>query len=446
MSQFVLSSFLSKDSFALEKPLGLPKAPPKNAYTQDNAKKFNDFLKQEPKEISNDQTNTEKKQYHTESKHNILKKENELPSKEASHLNHSDNIIEVTENISHHIQEISKQLESHGLSFDTKTLENIIEDFLQIQTDESFTKQDIFSAFQEFLTHHSDFMVLVQYNEQEQSTEETLNLIFENEIFQNILEEKSNISHATSPLVNMNIPYDVQNDHLRKQPIESEMIQEASENVTLNASDQENGLIQEVTSIAPEENSEKPTIIPQENTALPEASTDSPPPSFTLNDPEIKSQIQQTNLSAIEKNQNIILSKIPLDDTLSVALYRPIDNPDKIGINLEPAGMGEAELIIEHKDQQVIAIIRSEKADILDMLRKEAASLEKNLMEQGLDLAGGSLQFEQNNASFSQENKEESENLFAHNTLSPSQEAPQKRESYEMLQGAPLSDGVNILV
>ena len=48
--------------------------------------------------------------------------------------------------------------------------------------------------------------------------------------------------------------------------------------------------------------------------------------------------------------------------------------------------MGEAELVIETKDNAVTAVIRSEKADVLDMIRKETASLERHLRDAGIDL------------------------------------------------------------
>lgn len=113
----------------------------------------------------------------------------------------------------------------------------------------------------------------------------------------------------------------------------------------------------------------------------------------------------QNNLQNLTQTQNVqiqkateaqILSQIPLDNKLTLNIVKDISNPNKIGINLEPAGMGEVELVIENnKENAVIAVLRSDKPEILDQLRKEAASLERYLTEAGLDLGGNGLSFEQ---------------------------------------------------
>lgn len=107
----------------------------------------------------------------------------------------------------------------------------------------------------------------------------------------------------------------------------------------------------------------------------------------------ILTHAQQTIHNVKEVNQ-LISHSIPLENNVSLIVTRHKDTPEKIGINLEPAGMGEAELIIENKDNAVVAIVRSEKPETLDMIRKESASLEKYLQESGLNLSGGGLQFE----------------------------------------------------
>jgi hypothetical protein len=97
----------------------------------------------------------------------------------------------------------------------------------------------------------------------------------------------------------------------------------------------------------------------------------------------------------IENTQSEVVAQIPLQNDLSLNITKDSDNPNKIGINLEPAGMGEVELVIENnKDNSVIAIIRSDKPEILDQLRKETASLERYLSEAGLNLGGNGLGFE----------------------------------------------------
>lgn len=94
-------------------------------------------------------------------------------------------------------------------------------------------------------------------------------------------------------------------------------------------------------------------------------------------------------------NQPEMVAKIPLQNDLSLTITKDSDNLNKIGINLEPAGMGDVELVIENnKDNSVIAIIRSDKPEILEQLRKESASLERYLSDAGLNLGGNGLGFE----------------------------------------------------
>ncbi len=103
--------------------------------------------------------------------------------------------------------------------------------------------------------------------------------------------------------------------------------------------------------------------------------------------------IPQINIQ--KSSQPEVIAQIPLQNDLSLNITKDSDNPNKIGINLEPAGMGDVELVIENnKDNSVIAIIRSDNPEILEQLRKETASLERYLSEAGLNLGGNGLGFE----------------------------------------------------
>ncbi len=116
----------------------------------------------------------------------------------------------------------------------------------------------------------------------------------------------------------------------------------------------------------------------------------------SFNNTTIQTQQQTTQHIHIQKASNIeIVTQIPLKNDMFVNITKDVDNPNKIGINLEPAGMGEVELVIENnRDNAVIAIIRSDKPEILEQLRKESASLERFLNEAGLNLGSSGLGFE----------------------------------------------------
>lgn len=108
-------------------------------------------------------------------------------------------------------------------------------------------------------------------------------------------------------------------------------------------------------------------------------------------------------------SQAEVIAQIPLQNNFSLAITKDSDNPNKIGINLEPAGMGNVELVIENnKDNSVTAIIRSDKPEILDQLRKETASLERYLNEAGLNLGGNGLGFEHKSQNNNDDNKKPS--------------------------------------
>ena len=111
----------------------------------------------------------------------------------------------------------------------------------------------------------------------------------------------------------------------------------------------------------------------------------------------LSNPLHNVHISVSEEHktkENIISVQIPLDKNMILHVTHFKDKPEQIGINLEPAGLGKAELIIENHDNMVTAIIRSDKIEVLDLIRKEAPSLERHLNNSGLNLTGGSLRFE----------------------------------------------------
>jgi Flagellar hook-length control protein FliK len=112
---------------------------------------------------------------------------------------------------------------------------------------------------------------------------------------------------------------------------------------------------------------------------------------FTVN----QSFNNNTYIQIEKASQPEVITQLPLKDNMSLSITKDIENDNKIGINLEPAGMGNVELVIEtNKDNAVTAVIRSDKPEILEQLRKESASLERYLTEAGLNLGGQGLGFE----------------------------------------------------
>ena len=102
-----------------------------------------------------------------------------------------------------------------------------------------------------------------------------------------------------------------------------------------------------------------------------------------------------------------MIAQMPLNNEVTLNITKDANNAHKISINLEPAGMGEVELVIENnKDNAVMAVIRSDKPEILEQLRKETASLEQYLSEAGLDLGSAGLGFEQKSQDDTQQNQD----------------------------------------
>ncbi|MEM6602439.1 MAG: flagellar hook-length control protein FliK [Pseudomonadota bacterium] len=171
--------------------------------------------------------------------------------------------------------------------------------------------------------------------------------------------------------------------------------------------------------------------------------------------PETVTLIKEAELPANSLNQintqqqtlaktEIKLATIPLKDNVTLTVTRSADAPSKIGINLEPAGMGEAELVIESRDNSVAAIIRSDKPEILDMIRKEAASLEKYLTEAGIDLAGGQLQFERQESNGKSGSQDEIQNFALNDADSQQTPINTQNNIYQTLGNLQISDGVDV--
>ena len=125
-------------------------------------------------------------------------------------------------------------------------------------------------------------------------------------------------------------------------------------------------------------------------------------------------QIQIQKLPQIE-----LIAQLPLQNDISLNITKDIDNDNKIGINLEPAGMGSVELTIEtNKDNAVTAVIRSDKPEILEQLRKESASLERYLTEAGLNLGGNGLSFEHKQQQDDNQNSDNKSNQMLNASIS----------------------------
>ena len=122
-----------------------------------------------------------------------------------------------------------------------------------------------------------------------------------------------------------------------------------------------------------------------------------PTENFTLplpSDINVKTAENTAIKTVLKPEQTRQVANIPLAPGLSLQVARSGD--DKVTINLDPAGAGSADLIVEtdHKGA-VTAIIRSDRQDVLDALRKETFILQKAFEEAGLNLAGGGLDFRQ---------------------------------------------------
>jgi len=178
-----------------------------------------------------------------------------------------------------------------------------------------------------------------------------------------------------------------------------------------------------------------------------EAKADMP----SLSDLNTNNNLAQQQLNnaqnTIQRNHaELKIATIPLKDNISMVVTKSPENPNKIGINLEPAGMGEAELVIETKDNVVTAVVRAEKTDILDMIRKETASLERHLKEAGIDLGGGNLQFEQQNSNDNAgENSEKTRISAAFEDNPITNNAPTAPETiYQTLSSLDISKGIDV--
>ena len=75
------------------------------------------------------------------------------------------------------------------------------------------------------------------------------------------------------------------------------------------------------------------------------------------NNPVPENMLVHTHSAHYDKNHGTekisfsqVFAKIPTENNTTIILTRSKDNPEQIGINLEPAGMGNADLIIENKE------------------------------------------------------------------------------------------------
>jgi hypothetical protein len=80
---------------------------------------------------------------------------------------------------------------------------------------------------------------------------------------------------------------------------------------------------------------------------------------------------------------------------VAVHIARAVESgSDRIRIQLNPAELGRVDVRLEvANDGRVTAVVAAEKAETLDLLRRDAHGLEKALAEAGLKADGGSLQF-----------------------------------------------------
>lgn len=85
---------------------------------------------------------------------------------------------------------------------------------------------------------------------------------------------------------------------------------------------------------------------------------------------------------------------VPLDDVAVHIARAAASGNDHISIKLRPATLGQVEVKLElGHDGRVTAVVTADRADTLDMLARDAKSLERALAEAGLKTDSGCLQF-----------------------------------------------------
>lgn len=85
---------------------------------------------------------------------------------------------------------------------------------------------------------------------------------------------------------------------------------------------------------------------------------------------------------------------IPVNDVAVHIARAAASGVDHINIKLKPAALGEVEVKLElTHDGRVAAVVTAERADTLDILARDAKSLERALADAGLKTDHGSLQF-----------------------------------------------------
>ena len=85
----------------------------------------------------------------------------------------------------------------------------------------------------------------------------------------------------------------------------------------------------------------------------------------------------------------------PAAEQVALQISRAIDqNADRLTVHLKPAELGKVTIELEVKpDNRIIAVISAERAETLDLLQRDARSLERALNDAGLKTDSGSLEF-----------------------------------------------------
>ncbi|MFM2130533.1 MAG: hypothetical protein RL477_2079, partial [Pseudomonadota bacterium] len=85
---------------------------------------------------------------------------------------------------------------------------------------------------------------------------------------------------------------------------------------------------------------------------------------------------------------------VPLEDVAVHIARAASSGSDQITIKLKPAALGQIDVKLELTDDgRVAAVVTADRADTLDMLARDAKSLERALADAGLKADSGSLQF-----------------------------------------------------
>ena len=85
----------------------------------------------------------------------------------------------------------------------------------------------------------------------------------------------------------------------------------------------------------------------------------------------------------------------PATEQIAMQISRAADqNVDRLSVQLKPAELGKVTIDLEiGPDNRLIAVISAERSETLDLLQRDARSLEKALNEAGVKTDSGSLEF-----------------------------------------------------